>query len=118
MDLFKKLKKEKSPVDWSKAYTARLRFYAKPDGSPFGAIALTEGTETVLPKVPQNEYAVDGQQVLDWRLALISTTRDGFVGDCEYSEALEKLEKYMIDSSERNILIRALSLDELEAIAK
>ena len=42
MGLFSKLKKEKTAVDWSNAYTATPKFYAKPDGSPFGAIALTE----------------------------------------------------------------------------
>ena len=50
MGLFSKFKKEKTAVDWSNAYTATPKFYAKPDGSPFGAIALTEGTETILPK--------------------------------------------------------------------
>ena len=44
MGLFSKFKKEKTAVDWSNAYTATPKFYAKPDGSPFGAIALTEGT--------------------------------------------------------------------------
>lgn len=51
MGLFSKFKKEKTAVDWSNAYTATPKFYAKPDGSPFGAIALTEGTETILPTV-------------------------------------------------------------------
>ena len=60
MGLFDKLKGKKETVDWSNAYTATPKFYGKPDSTPFGAIALTEGTETVLPKTPQNEYRVDG----------------------------------------------------------
>ena len=51
MGLFSKFKKEKTAVDWSNAYTATPKFYAKPDGSPFGAIALTEGTETILARI-------------------------------------------------------------------
>ena len=94
------------------------QFYAKPDGSPFGAIALTEGTETILPKMPQNKYAVDGEQVADWKMVLVSTTKDTIIGDCDYHKALKKLEKYALDSNENTILMKGLSLDELEAIAE
>ena len=41
MGLFDKLKGKKESVDWSDAYNATPKFYGKPDGSPFGAIALT-----------------------------------------------------------------------------
>ena len=116
MGLFGKFKKEKTAVDWSNAYAATPKFYAKPDGSPFGAIALTEGTETILPKMPQNEYAVDGKQVDDWKIVLVSTTKDCVMGDCDYQKALKKLEKHTLDSRENTILVKGLSLDELEAI--
>ena len=75
MSLFHKARAEKPPVDWSRAYFAAPKFYGKPDGAPFGAIALTEGTETVLPKAPQKEYAVDGKPVADWKIVLVSTTK-------------------------------------------
>lgn len=45
MGLFDRFKGKKT-VDWSAAYTAEPKFYGRPDGTPFGAIALTEGTET------------------------------------------------------------------------
>ena len=93
-------------------------YLLKPDGSPFGAIALTEGTETILPKMPQNEYAVDGKRVADWKMVLVSTTKDGIIGDCDYQKALKKLEKNTLDSNENTILIKGLSLDELEAIVE
>ena len=44
MGLFDRFKGKKT-VDWSAAYTAEPKFYGRPDGTPFGAIALTEGTE-------------------------------------------------------------------------
>lgn len=116
MGLFSKLKKDTPFVDWSKAYTATPKFYVKPDGSPFGAIAITEGTETILPKVPQNEYAVDGNPVSDWRIILISTTKNCIVGDCDYFIALKRLEKYAFDSNTDTVLIRELTLEELESI--
>lgn len=116
MGIFSKFKKEKSFVDWSNAYTATPKFYGKPDGSPFGAIALTEGTETILPKNPQNEYAVDGKKVFDWKMVFVSTTEDSIIGDCDYFTALQKLETYMVDSNANTILIRGLSLEELKSI--
>lgn len=116
MVLFSKLKRDTPSVDWSNAYTVTPKFYGKPDGSPFGAIAITEGTETILPKAPQNEYAVDGKQVLDWKIVLVSTTKDSIIGDCDYFRVLKKLEKYSLDSNPNTVLIKGLSLEELESV--
>ena len=110
MSLFHKARAEKPPVDWSRAYFAAPKFYGKPDGAPFGAIALTEGTET--------EYAVDGKPVADWKIVLVSTTKDCVIGDSDYFCALAKLENYVQDTNDDAVLIRALSLEELEAIAE
>ncbi len=118
MGLFSKFKKEKTSVDWSNAYTATPKFYVKLDDSSFGAIALTEGTETILPKMPQSEYAVDGKQVANWKMVLVSTTKDNIIGGCDYFRSLKKLEKYTLDFNENNILIKGLSLDELETIVE
>ena len=118
MSLFHKARAEKPPVDWSRAYFAAPKFYGKPDGAPFGAIALTEGTETVLPKAPQKEYAVDGKPVADWKIVLVSTTKDCVIGDSDYFCALAKLKNYVQDTNDDAVLIRALSLEELEAIGR
>ena len=111
MSLFHKARAEKPPVDWSRAYFAAPKFYGKPDGAPFGAIALTEGTETVLPKAPQKAVA-------DWKIVLVSTTKDCVIGDSDYFCALAKLKNYVQDTNDDAVLIRALSLEELEAIAE
>ena len=118
MSLFHKARAEKPPVDWRRAYFAAPKFYGKPDGALFGAIALTEGTETVLPKAPQKEYAVDGKPVADWKIVLVSTTKDCVIGDSDYFCALAKLKNYVQDTNDDAVLIRALSLEELEAIAE
>ena len=116
MGLFDKLKGKKEIVDWSNAYVATPKFYGKPDGTPFGAIALTEGTETVLPKLPQNEYRVDGKMVSEWKLVLISTTKDVIIGDVDYFAALKNVEKYSLDSKKESVLVRGLTLSELESL--
>lgn len=71
MGLLNKFKKEKKVINWENAYKATPKFYSKPDGNPFGAIALTEGTDTILPKSPQNEYAIDGKQITNWKIILL-----------------------------------------------
>lgn len=115
MGLFDKFKKKESSA-WNNAYKANPQFYAKDDGSPFGAFALTEGTETILPKVPN--YAVDGNTITDYRLMLVSTTKDAVIGDMDYSIALSKLDNYKLDEAADSILMRGLSLDELEDLVK
>lgn len=115
MGLFDRFKGKKA-VDWSAAYTAEPKFYGKPDGTPFGAIALTEGTETVLPAAPQAAYQVDGKPVAAWRMVLVSTTHGGVIGDADYFAALAKAAPYRLGSREDAILLRGLSADELESL--
>lgn len=117
MGLFDRLKSKKENINWKDAYTATPKFYGSPsEESPFGAIALTEGTKTILPKNPQNQYKVDNQKVSDWKMVLISTTKNSIIGDMDYFSALTKLNKYIIDTKEDTILIRALSLKELYSL--
>ncbi len=115
MGLFDKFKKKETSV-WDNAYQANPHFYAKEDGNPFGAFALTEGTETILPKAPN--YAVDGNTITEYRLMLVSTTKDGVIGDLDYFVALSKLDKYKLDEKEDSILVRGLSLEEIEGLLK
>ena len=67
---FERFKAKKPAADWNDAYVAAPKFYRDASGSPFGAIALTEGTETVLPRNPQAEYRV-----------VVSVMKDGTSGE-------------------------------------
>lgn len=116
MGLFDKLKGKKESGDWSDAYNATPKFYGKPDGSPFGAIALTEGTKTVLPKNPQAEYKVDGKLVPEWKLVFVSTSKNTIIGDSDYFAALKRIEQYSLDTNKNAVLVKELSLAELESL--
>lgn len=116
MGLFDKIKGKKESVDWNDAYNATPKFYGKPDGSPFGAIALTEGTKTILPKNPQSEYKVDGKPISEWRLVLVSTSKNTIIGDNDYFVALKRIEQYSLDTNKNTILVKELSLAELESL--
>lgn len=115
MGLFDKFKKKENS-SWDNAYKANPQFYTKDDGKPFGAFALTEGTETILQKSPN--YAIDGNTITDYRLMLVSTTKDSIIGDIDYSTALSKLDSYKLDENDDSILIKGLSLEELEGLIK
>ena len=118
MGLFDKLKGKKASVDWSEAFRATPRFYEKPGESPFGAVTLTEGTETILPKAPQENYKVDGNPVAEWKMLLVSISKNSIIGAVDYSTALKRAEKYALDSDKDSILIKGLSLAELESLMR
>lgn len=116
MGLFDKFTKNEHGVNWKNAHKANAKFYNKPDGSPFCAFALTEGTETILPKAPR--YAVDGKELSEYKLVLVSITKDSIIGECDYFDAIKKLESFKLDSNNDHILVKGLSLSELEELLK
>ena len=118
MGLFDKLKGKKETVDWSEAFRATPQFYEKPGELPFGAVTLTEGAETILPKSPQKGYQVDGKSVAEWKMVLVSISKNSVIGIVDYSAALKKVEKYVLDSDKDSILVRGLSLSELESLMR
>lgn len=46
----------------------------------------------------------------------VSTTKDTIIGDADYFMALKNIEKYALDSKEDSILVKGLSLSELESL--
>ena len=117
MGLFDKFKKKENN-DWKSAYVGKPNFYYGKDGKPFGAFALTEGSLTSFPKNPRLFYKVDNTEVDEWKLMLVSTTNNGVLGDIDYYKAINKLMKFVIDEKDNNILIRELSLKELNEVLK
>lgn len=117
MGLFDKFKK-KETNDWESAYVGKPNFYYGKDGNPFGVFVLTEGTLTSFSKNPRLFYKVDNTEVDEWKLMLVSTTNNGILGDIDYYDAIKKLMKYVIDENDNNILIKKLSLEELNEVLK
>lgn len=117
MGLFDKFKKKENN-DWENAYVGNPNFYNDKNGKLFGAFALTEGTLTSFPKNPKLLYKVDNIEVDEWKLMLVSTTNNVILGDIDYYDAIKKLMKYVIDENDNNILIKGLSLEELNEVLK
>ena len=95
MGLFDKFKKNKPAANWDDAFKANPHFYSKPGEAPFCAFALTETTETILPKAPH--YAVEGKEITVYKLMLVSLTKDGVIGACDYFDAIKKLDAYKLE---------------------
>ena len=102
---------------WGEAYKAQPQIYGKPDGSIMGAIALTEDTMTVVPKNPKALYRVDGKEIEEWNLVLVSTTEDAIIANLDYYSTLTCIEDYKLEDTEETLLIKALSIDEIKEIA-
>lgn len=117
MGLFDKFKKKEN-IDWGNAYVGNPNFYNGKDGKSFGAFALTEDTLTSFPKNPKPLYKVDNTEVDEWKLIFVSTTNNGVLGDMDYYEAINKLMKFVVDENDNNILIKGLSLEELNEVLK
>ncbi len=107
-------------IDWSTAYVGTPRFYVRPDGVDFGVFALNEGVETILPKQPQQRYQIEGKPVEEWRLLLYSKTRGVVIGDTDFFTAIRRLGigGYIMDDNNTHILLRALTLTELDALMR
>ena len=106
---------EAAPEVWENAFKANINFYGKEGEETFGALVLTEGTETILP-TPWEKYGLDGKLVADWRLVLVSITGQGIIGMLDYRTAMEKLGPYIQDRREGLVLTGGLSLGELEGL--
>lgn len=104
--------------DWSRAYVAVPRYYQK-DGRPFGVLAINEGFETILPLAPHEFYKGTGEPITRWRLLLYSKTKQDVIGDVDFYDAMKCLSNgYFLDGNDEKVLVRALSLTELDALLR
>ena len=110
MGLFDFLNKSKPATNY---YVANAQFYGEATGNIVGAFALTETTETALPLDPRNSYTVQGRKVDNWKLNLVSITKDSVIGDLDYYAAIEKLKKYSTGEVNGCLITKGLTLEEL-----
>lgn len=107
-------------ADWTKAYVPVPRYYERPEGGVFGVLTINEGIETIMPKLPHKRYQAEGQPVTEWRILLYSKTRGDVIGDTDFYAAMRKLVmgKYIMDDNGENVLIKPLTLTELDALMR
>lgn len=117
MGLFDKRKerdKEKSDSPmWQQAYVPSYSFVTDKEGNPAAAFALNEGVTTRLLKKPQEFYEDNSKFVM----IIISSTDKKVIGELPYDKALKTVDKYKLDETKEEMLIRELSYQEIKDIA-
>ena len=101
---------------WSEAYEANPHVFELEDGGLLVSFTLTETVDTILPIAPETQYAIEGETISRWVIVFFSLSKDDNLGILEYHEALELLQPYIQETRGSNILVRGLSLEEMECI--
>lgn len=101
---------------WRDAYRANPHVYEMENGGLLVNFALTEDTDSIFPLVPEEHWAIEGKTINKWVISIVSITKDGVIGTIEYHEAIKRLEKHFLVEKDGWALIKALDLDELEAL--
>lgn len=116
MGLFGKKQKEKDlNTLWQEAYKANPHVYEK-DGKIVVGLALTETTDSLFPLAAEKQWAINGKKIDRFFISMVSITKDSVLGTIEYGEAMKRLEPYFLAQKDGWVLIRGLSLDEMEAL--
>ena len=116
MRLFNKKKKKEEKGEIVVDCIGKPNFYEKKDGSLYGAFAITEGILTSLPKNPDLKYKVDGKEISEWKLKLVSSSSNSELGNLDYKIALEKLKIYCVSENSDSIFVKRLSSNEINSI--
>lgn len=101
---------------WTDAYEARPHVFECNDGTLMVNFTLTDTVVTILPKAPEELYAVDGHNINLWVLTFFSYDDEQNIGMLEYHAALQLLQPYVVDEADGHLLLRGLSLEEMKQV--
>lgn len=85
------------------------------NGSEFvGVFPLVESDEKVsFPKYPERKYQVDGNPIEEFRLLVMSETKDLVIADIAFRDGLKKLSSKVQKETDDLVVISALTTDDL-----
>ena len=101
---------------WSQAYEANPHVFELENGGLMVSFTFSETVDTILPMVPETLYEIEGETISLWALTFVSLTKDENLGFLEYHMALQRLQPYILETRGDYILIRGLSLAEMECV--
>ena len=108
---------DEAPDDmWSQAYEANPHVFVRENGGLMVSFALSETVDTILPAAPETLYEIEGETISQWVLNFFSLTKDASLGFLEYHKALQQLQPYILETRGGYLLVRGLSLEEMEHI--
>ncbi|MDE6731649.1 MAG: DUF4299 domain-containing protein [Oscillospiraceae bacterium] len=119
MGLFGKKKHTNDELNaiWEDAYRANPHVYENREtGKIIVGLALTETTDSLFPLAAEKQWAIEGREIDIFIISMVSITKEAVLGQIEYGEAMKRLEPYFLAEKDGWVLIRGLSLDEMEAL--
>ena len=101
---------------WSQAYEANPHVFELENGGLMVSFPFSETVDTILPAAPETLYEIEGETVSLWALTFVSLTEEESLGFLEYHKALKRLQPYILETRGDYLLIRGLSLSEMECV--
>ncbi|HIZ83316.1 MAG TPA: DUF1851 domain-containing protein [Firmicutes bacterium] len=101
---------------WSQAYEANPHVFELENGGLMVSFTLSETVDTILPAAPETLYEIEGETVSLWALTFISLTKEENLGFLEYHKALQRLQPCILETRGDYLLLRGLSLAEMECV--
>ena len=86
------------------------------NGGLMVSFTFSETVDTILPVAPETLYEIEGETISLWALTFVSLTKEENLGFLEYHKALKQLQPYIVETRGDHILVRGLSLAEMEHI--
>ena len=80
------------------------------------SFTLSETVDTILPAAPETLYEIEGEAISLWAVTFFSLTKEENLGFLEYRKAMQRLQPYILETKDHYILIRGLSLAEMEHV--
>lgn len=105
--------KSESPA-WVAAYMPSYSFSTNSKGEPLGSFAINEGVSMRLLKKPKDFY----EETDKFIGILISTTENKIIGEVDYDKLIKQMEKFQIDETKEEMLIRELTNQEIHELSQ
>lgn len=101
---------------WSQAYEATPHVFELENGGLMVSFTFSETVDTILPAAPETLYEIEGETISLWALTFFSLTKEENLGFLEYHKALRRLRPYILETRGDYLLIRGLTLAEMECV--
>lgn len=70
----------------------------------------------LLPKYPENLYQVDGRQVTEFRIHIITSDEESVIADLPFREGLRELSSKVAKETDSQIILNPISRSELHQL--
>ncbi|HFI0102121.1 TPA: hypothetical protein ACGORV_000404 [Streptococcus suis] len=82
-----------------------------------GVFSIRDSDDKILlPKYPENLYQVDGKQVTEFRILVITSNEESVVADLPFREGLRELSSKVAKETDSQIILNPISQSELHQL--